>query len=54
MKDYLVHGVQTIQRVPVRIIVVIAKGKGLRIWAVDVKHAYQEPKVEEWIIRDPQ
>ena len=40
MKDYLVHGAQTMQCVSVRLILVIAKGKGLRIWTMDVKLAY--------------
>ena len=40
MRDCIVHGAQTIQCVSVRIILVIAKVKGLRIWAVDVKLAY--------------
>ena len=39
VKDYLVHGAYSIQCVSVRIILVAAKIKGLRIW-VDVKLAY--------------
>ena len=40
MKDYLFHGAQTIQCVSVRIIIVVAKIKGSRIWGFGVKLAY--------------
>ena len=40
MKDYLVRGLQTIQCVSVRIILVVAKTKDFRIWVADVKFAY--------------
>ena len=37
MKDYLVHGAQTIQYVSLNIILVVAKIKGFHIWVVDFK-----------------
>ena len=40
MKEYLVHGAQTIQRASIHIILVVAKIKGYRIWVVDVKLVY--------------
>ena len=40
MKDYLVHGAQTIECVSVRIILDVTKIKGFRICVVDVKLAY--------------
>ena len=40
MKDYLVHGAQTIQHLSVHIILVVANIKGIHIWVVDVKPAY--------------
>ena len=40
MKDYLVHGAQTIQCKSALIILVVAKIKGFRIWVVSVKLAY--------------
>ena len=40
MKDYLVHEAQTVQCVSVRIILVVTKIKGFRIWVVDIKLAY--------------
>ena len=42
MKDYLVHGVQTIQCVLARIILVVARISDFRIWVVDAKLAYQQ------------
>ena len=39
MKDYLIHGAQTIQCVSIRMILVVAKTEGFRIWIVDVKLA---------------
>ena len=56
MKDYLVHGAQTIQCVSVRITLVIAKAKGFRIWVVDVKLAYlqsDKPLIRKIFIRNP-
>ena len=40
MKDILVYGTQTTQRGLVRIITVVAKIEGFRIWGFDVKLAY--------------
>ena len=40
MKDYLVHGAQTIQCLSARIILVVMKIKRFRIWVVHVKLAY--------------
>ena len=40
MKDYLVHGAQTIKCVSVRILLVVVKRKGFRVYVVDVKFAY--------------
>ena len=51
IKDYLVHGAQSIQCVSVRIILVIARIKGFRIWVVDVMLAYlQSDKPLIWKI----
>ena len=40
MKDYLVHGAQTVRCVSVRTVLFVAKIKGFRIRVVDVKLAY--------------
>ena len=40
MKIYLVHGVQAIECVSVRITLVVVNAKGFRIWVVEVKLAY--------------
>ena len=42
MRDYLVHGAEKVLCVSVCIILVVAKIKDFRIWAVDVKFAYLE------------
>ena len=49
IKDYLLHGAQTIQCVSVRIILVVAKIKCFRIWVVDVQLAY--PQSDKQLIR---
>ena len=56
MKDYLVHGAQTIQYVPVGIILVAAKIKGFRIWLVDAELAYlqsDKPLKRKMFITNP-
>ena len=56
MKDYLVYDAQTIQCVSVRIILVVAKIKGFRIWVVDGKLAYlqyDEPLIRKIFIAKP-
>ena len=55
MEDYLVQNAQTIQFVPVRIILVVAKIKGFRIWAIDVKLTYpqsEKPLTRKIFIRN--
>ena len=56
MKDYVVHGAQTIQEVSIRIIFVVAKIKGFRTWVVDVKLAYlqsDKPLIRIKLITNP-
>ena len=56
MKDYIVHGTQTIQCVSIRIIFVVAKIKGFRIWVVDVKFTYlqsNKPLIRKIFITNP-
>ena len=53
VKNYLVHGAQTIQCVLARIIPVVAKIKYFRIWVVDVKLAYiqsDKPLIQKMFI----
>ena len=56
MTDYLAHGAQTIQCVPVRIILDVAKIKDFRIWVVDFKPAYfpsDKPLIRKIFITNP-
>ena len=42
MKYYLFHRAQTIQCVSIRILLIISREKGFRVWVVDVKLAYPQ------------
>ena len=56
MKDYPVHGAQTIQCVSARKILIVARIKRFRIWLVDVKLAYiqsDKPLIRNIFITNP-
>ena len=56
MKDYLVHGAQTIQCVEVRTILIIARARGFRLCVLDVKLAYlqlDKPLIRKIFITKP-
>ena len=53
MKDYLFHDAQAIQCVLARIILIVVKIKGFRIWVVDVNLAniqFDEPLIRKIFI----
>ena len=40
LKDYLVHGAQTLQAISVRLIIALSSIFGFNVWSADVKLAY--------------